>query len=466
MLKKILKNKNISLGAFFLFLFSIPFGTKKFVFSFTGGTSEFDAMFIFLPDVLFFFSFFFIGTAFFQGYRKMVGEFFYFLKEEKRIVVPILIFSLVSLLSLFFSSHPTISTYFSFRLIFTVFQGLFLFFVLRKKIVSIIFFIYALVSAAVFQAIIGFLQFLSQKSVGVWFLGESVINEFSNNVARFPVFGVPLLRAYGTMAHANILAGFLVLGLVACLFLWINKKQTSIQSFKNLLKDRLLFHIIISLSLFILLVGIVLTFSRSGWIVSVWATILSLCVGIFYTTTRRQTIHLGIVVCVLFVLLFVSLGWAIFPRATLSRDEPSVNYRMLYNNIGRDIVFQRPLGVGIGNQIFFSKENNLYEKYKIYNNIDWQPIHNLYLLVASELGMFGIISFLYIIVGAIFLSFKKQFLIFLKSPPQYFWFGVVLLSSLLIFGLFDHFLWTLESGRLMLWLVLGIMMWTSRESSL
>jgi len=169
--------------------------------------------------------------------------------------------------------------------------------------------------------------------------------------------------------------------------------------------------------------------------------------------------------CGLFVVIFFSLGWAIFPRATLSRDEPSVNYRVLYNNIGRDIVLQNPLGVGIGNQIFFSEENNLYGKYRIYDNIDWQPIHNLYLLITSELGVFGIISFLYLIFVATPVFFKKQLFVFLKSPPYYFWFGVVTLSSLLVFGLFDHFLWTLESGKLMLWLVLGIIMGVSEESS-
>lgn len=464
-MQNILQNKKISRIAFFLFLFSVPLGTKKFIFSFTGSMSEFDTVFIFLTDMLFFISVFFVSNAFFGDLRNTYKNFVSFLKDEKRVVTSVLIFSFTSLFSLLFSSQLPISLYFFLRLTVVLVQFLFLFFVLKRNIISITSLSSVFVSAAVFQAVIGFLQFLSQKSVGVWFLGESIINEFSVNVARFPVFGVPLLRAYGTMAHANILAGFLVLGLISCLFLWINKKQMAPPSFKSFLKERLFFQTIISISLFIILVGIVLTFSRSGWIVSLFGIIFSLCVGFLYEHTRKQTLHLFFIVCALFILLFLSLGWAIFPRATLSRNEPSVNYRVLYNNIGRDIVLQKPLGVGIGNQIFFSKESGLYEKYGIYDNIDWQPIHNLYLLITSELGIFGIFSFLYIIGVAFFFSFKKEFFVFLKSPPQYFWFGAALLSSLLIFGLFDHFLWTLESGRLMLWLVLGIMMWASREPS-
>lgn len=462
----ILQNKKISHIVFFLFLFSIPLGTKKFIYSFTGETSEFDAIFIFLSDILFLLSFLFISTAFFGKFKNIFQEFSLFLKEKKKIFVFLLVFFFFSLLSLFFSSHIFLSAYFFLRLLYTIFQGVFLFFVIKKNIISITSTIYILISASVFQAILGFLQFLSQKSVGVWFLGESIINEFSTNVARFPVFGVPLLRAYGTMAHANILAGFLVLGLIGCLFLWINKKQTTPPSFKSFLKERLLFRTVISISLFIILVGIVFTFSRSGWIVALFGIIFSLCVGFLYKNTRKQTLHLFFIVCALFVIIFFSLGWAIFPRATLSRDEPSVNYRVLYNNIGRDMVLQKPLGVGIGNQISFSKESGLYEKYGIHNNIDWQPIHNLYLLITSELGIFGIISFLFIIFVSISFSFKKQFYFFLRSPPQYFWCGIVLLFSLLVFGLFDHFLWTLESGKLMLWLVLGIMMAVGKEPPL
>jgi len=465
MFKEISRNKNISRGVFFLFLLSVPLGTKKFIYSFTGGTSEFDTIFVFLSDILFLFSFYFIGAAFFGSIKNIFQNLSSFLKEKGSMFISLCAFSFFCFISPLFSSHIFLSAYFFLRLLFTIFQGVFLFFVIRRNIVSITAVVYTFVSAAVFQAVIGFLQFFFQKSVGLWFLGESIINEFSNNVARFPVFGVPLLRAYGTMAHANILAGFLVLGLIGCLFLWIRRKPTNSKSFMIFLKERLFFRIIISVSIFIILVGLVLTFSRSGWIVSLFGIIFSLCIGFLYKDTQGQTFHLLFVMCGLFVVIFFSLGWAIFPRATLSRDEPSVNYRVLYNNIGRDIVLQNPLGVGIGNQIFFSEENNLYGKYRIYDNIDWQPIHNLYLLITSELGVFGIISFLYLIFVATPVFFKKQLFVFLKSPPYYFWFGVVTLSSLLVFGLFDHFLWTLESGKLMLWLVLGIIMGVSEESS-
>ena len=85
MFKKIFENKNISLGAFFLFLFSIPLGTKKFVFSFTGSTSEFDAIFLFLSDVLFFISFILISIAFFGSLKRIFKDFFLFLKKEENL---------------------------------------------------------------------------------------------------------------------------------------------------------------------------------------------------------------------------------------------------------------------------------------------------------------------------------------------------------------------------------------------
>jgi hypothetical protein len=466
MIKTLFTRLRIAQTLFFLFFFSIPFGTKKFLLSFTGGTSEFDSVFLFLTDILFFILCLFIYFFFSNPTQSTHTSFYLFLKEEKKMFFFIAIFCFFSFFSIFFSSHAHLSVYFFIRLFFTLFQCLFIFFALKKKIINTSLFAGSVVLSALTQALIGIFQFLSQKSVGVWFLGESAINEFSQNVARFSVFDVSLLRTYGTMAHANILAGFLVLGLISCMFLWVWKKHEQIVLFKDFFSKQFLFRVFLSISFFVILVGLVLTFSRSGWIVALCSIFLSFCVGVFRRETRHQTTSLILVVVTCFFFIFFSLGWVIFPRATLSLGEPSVNYRILYNNIGKDIIFQKPLGVGIGNEKFFSEENGLYKKYGIENEIDYQPIHNLYLLIASEIGIFGLFSFLSIIfVPKFFSIFQKPHFYFLEQATSGFWFGFTLLFSVLVFGLFDHFLWTLESGRLMLWLVLGIMMGESTVSS-
>ncbi len=90
----------------------------------------------------------------------------------------------------------------------------------------------------------------------------------------------------------------------------------------------------------------------------------------------------------------------------------------------------------------------------------WQPIHNIYLLMASETGILGLIVFLIFITKL--LIAKVKFI--LKNKNSEILAVVMMFFSLLGFGLFDHFLWTLQPGRLMLWLVLGIMLGTSPRS--
>ncbi len=312
--------------------------------------------------------------------------------------------------------------------------------------------------SALFQSVLGFLQFILQKSVGAWFLGESVIYEFSQNVARIFVSGAPFLRAYGTMAHANILAGFLALGLFACLYLWISKKE-EIYFFPRaqFLQKKILFPVVFSLSLFSILIGLALTFSRSGWIVAVFGTTLIFLLGFLYKKTRKRTAGALLVFLFSLTILFFSLGWAIFPRASLSLTEPSVNYRILYNQIGKDIISERPMGVGVGSQVIFSEKRGLYEKHGITEKNDFQPIHNLFILITSETGIFGIASFLFFLLSSFFPSFRVgQILNFLKNAPPEYLFSATALLSLLLFGLFDHFLWTIQAGRLMLWVFLGL----------
>jgi len=87
------------------------------------------------------------------------------------------------------------------------------------------------------------------------------------------------------------------------------------------------------------------------------------------------------------------------------------------------------------------------------------------LLIGSEIGVLGLSVFLVFLVKILISNFK--FLIFKQTEDyKYLRFGITTLmfAALLGFGLFDHFLWTLQPGRLMFWLVLGII-WGTRPRS-
>lgn len=72
-----LKNKqNVFKFLFLLFVFSIPFGTKKFLFSFTMGVSELTSAFLYGTDillVLFLAFFFFSGSVKYSNVLKNIG---------------------------------------------------------------------------------------------------------------------------------------------------------------------------------------------------------------------------------------------------------------------------------------------------------------------------------------------------------------------------------------------------------
>ncbi|MCI0421606.1 MAG: hypothetical protein L0312_20670, partial [Acidobacteria bacterium] len=88
----------------------------------------------------------------------------------------------------------------------------------------------------------------------------------------------------------------------------------------------------------------------------------------------------------------------------------------------------------------------------------YQPAHNIYLLIYSELGIVGIAAFLFFL-GLLFWQYRKKGN--LKSPAPDALAGAgglglaAVLLSFLFIGFFDHFPWTLQQGRLILWGILG-----------
>ncbi|MDI6733989.1 MAG: O-antigen ligase family protein [Patescibacteria group bacterium] len=441
-----MKEKIIRL-LFFVFLIFLPFSAKKFLFSlpallFGNQINELNSVFLFASDI--FLILFVVSVLWFWG------------QDFKKIVISnklILVFLVLGLVSIFFASDIYMSFYFRLRFLLVSSAAFAIGVLIKNSLLKFDCIMFGLGLSAVFQSMVAILQFLAQKSIGLWFLGESIINLNSEGVARVMINGVKMLRAYGTMPHANILAGFLILGLIALFYLFIRN-----------FNDKFWKKLLISVGIFIICLGLIFSFSRSGWIAALISIVLFFVLGFFNKAERKKFWQLLALLFCIFAILFFAFGSMIFPRAHFSSGEISVNHRMIYNKIGLEIIKGNPLGVGIGNQVIFGVNNGLYEKYGLKESWSWQPVHNIYLLIGSELGVFGLIVFLLIIIFLIFQKDnEKRFLIFKKNLD----FNVLLtiLSGFLIFGLFDHFYWDLQSGRLMFWLVLGMMIGLSPRRS-
>ncbi|MEK7629999.1 MAG: O-antigen ligase family protein [Patescibacteria group bacterium] len=421
--------------SFFLFLIFIPFGAKKFLFSFENPfsnhyTGEYNSAFLYASDILLisFLTLFFFGNHRFSLRRK----------------VWLIIFIAFSLLSVFLATYYALAFYYFFRLVLVIMAALALERIVSAGIVKIKGIIQIIAISAVFQGIVAFFQFSFQRSAGLWFLGETVITPVTTGIAKIKVSGADILRAYGTMPHANILAGFLVLGLLSLIYLFFSSAEKT--------KERIL----VSIGFFPVLLGLVLTFSRSGWLIGLITAILAILWGLLNKNYRRRAVFLSIILAVSLSLIFLSLGWSISSRAHLSGEEGPVKDRLAYDYLGVDIISKNPLGVGIGNELFYAFNKGFFNRYSLTSLGQYQPIHNIYLLIGSEVGLLGLIAFLFFLGKLIIRNFSLQDLDKI--------FACFLFLSLLLFGLVDHFLWDLESGRLMFWVVLGIIMSASPRS--
>jgi len=79
----------------------------------------------------------------------------------------------------------------------------------------------------------------------------------------------------------------------------------------------------------------------------------------------------------------------------------------------------------------------------------YQPVHNIYLLILAELGIFGFVIFGLILLLLLY-NLKASATSLEKTIMT------LMLVAILIISLFDHYFWTLYSGLLMLWIILAL----------
>ena len=314
-------------------------------------------------------------------------------------------------------------------------------------------FLQILVASGIFQAIIAIGQFALQRNLGLKFLGESPLGPNVSGVAKTLSGGVKMIRAYGTFPSPNVLAAFLLFSIFALYLLFLSSKKKSLS-----------FYILHSIFYIFLVWALFLTFSRTVLIIFfIFSLIFFLILFIFKNfkavIKKTKPIYLFFLLTAC-LLLFVANFWPeVSFRFIPDMEEQSFQYRLSDIDRGFNFIKENPfLGIGIGNYIslFIDKYPNL---------LPWQyqPLHNIYLLIASETGLAGLLLFL----GFLFLIFQKR-LRRLKNNINFacsagrqgFW---ILGLGFLLIMFFDHYFWTLQQGRLMLWILLGILVSTLRK---
>lgn len=276
---------------------------------------------------------------------------------------------------------------------------------------------YPLSGAVIYSSLIAIAQFIKQGTIGgvFWWLGERSFNLITPGIAKAIVRGRLVLRPYATFPHPNVLAGFI---LVSLILIGINKER----GWRKILKWAA--QILGS-------IAILLSFSRATWLIGLSAGLV-----LVRDWKKKRDIIVGLVV------FLVLIGGVFYRFALPLSGQEAIIQRFSLAQIAIEMIKASPLaGVGLNN--FIPQLPNYWQQFGM---TYWlQPVHNIFLLVAAEAGLIGLVIFLWILV----LTFKR-----LVTTNR--WLLVTVLSVILGLGLFDHYWFTLQQTQLLLSVVFGL----------
>lgn len=388
--------KNILL---FLFLFFLPTQLGKhifFDFSYIFGIRiDYLAPTIYITDIL--------AAILIITYRKHVLTLF----QNKRFFI----FCFLISLSIFFSTLIPISLY---RFV-KIFELLALLIIFKKVTIKPGVVLWGFFAGVIVQTVLVILQFLSKQSLqGVFYwLGERMFILSTPGVAKASLEGVEILRPYGTFSHPNSLGGFYLLVYVFFLFSKIEFRPTFV---KNIL-------------LFCSTLLIFFSFSKSSLLVFIIVNILFVFFNI-----RKSTCSFCLLSRV-FGLIVLGLFFT-----TATADPNSLGKRVELIEWSLALIAARPLfGVGPGAFVYAAQNFK-----SMYPYVSPQPVHNIILLLISELGLIGGTVALFNMVA--FIAKYRNHLVFIACI-------LVILAT----GMTDHYWISLQQNWILVGVLLGVL---------
>ena len=182
--------------------------------------------------------------------------------------------------------------------------------------------------------------------------------------------------------------------------------------------------------------GIFLAGSRTVWVLTFGVIVFWISKSEFVFKTK---IKFGLLFLVLSLILIKIINFN-YPLENFlgGWDENGMMKRGQLNLAAIEMIRESPwVGVGMGNYLV-----NLPDFLKT-NHIFWlQPVHNIFLLLVSEIGILGL-------MGVVWLLAKIKW----NKLIEWDW---IILGVMLITGMVDHYWFTLPQNMWLLSLVLGI----------
>lgn len=328
------------------------------------------------------------------------------------------------LLGSIFSKNPILGMLEIFRLLEMIFFGWYtVSFLRREKGVQL--FLATISLSLLFESVLAITQFILQHSLGsaFYFLGERDISPLTPGAAIASLDGVLRLRPYGTFSHPNILAGFLLVG------------GSVVYSFLSLFPQKKMIQLLSVLAIVAASFSLLFTFSRSALLLF----FLLLFVFTVIPSRNRRRMLIIILLLVVLVMLLSPLLYARFTSPDLLGD--SLQQRLFLITASMKMIYEHPY-VGVGLSQFLP---SLASQFPYLTFSLLQPVHNIYLLTASETGVVGVVGFLV----ALFSIIRRHILRYGATPL------LLPLILCLLLGLTDHYLLTQQQGRLLFSLVIA-----------
>jgi O-antigen ligase len=341
---------------------------------------------------------------------------------HKSISLPALCFIATGLLSVFNAKDPILSA-FELALIIELFL---VFFYLANHLRNIDDFRFV-----IHVLLVGFL-ILALSVIAMYFFGSYSFMGLGSET--LVTQGDNIVRSSGLIIHPNSAGAYLsFLSIIAFAILLMDKSAH--------LRKPLAF-----IALVLGLVALILTFSRSGWVSFAIAGLVFSLLALRRRWLKWEYVVLSIVILSLLLFLYRE---QILLRL-FGDDGGAAAARMPLNLIALNMIKTHPwIGVGINNFVTVAPDYLTLETYK-----EWiGPAHNKYLLVWSETGTIGIISFM-----LFYLAITRENWNCYKSNTQMFSIlGAAVLSGLCGFAV--HMMaspFRSRSELLLLWIIAAI----------
>lgn len=298
-----------------------------------------------------------------------------------------------------------------------------------------------LAASMLLSALIGVLQYAARTNIGLTWLGEAPYLVTIPGVAVVAAENTLYLRAYGLTGHPNIMAPYLVATalLIAAFLMQGAKSQRTIW--------------LAALGAGIASMGLALSYSRASWIdLALGGGVL--VAAVFLSTYRRRLNRLvtPVIVGVFVFAMFIATQ----SRQIASRfgfgpfSDTSATDRSLLNQVAVEMIRTHPI-TGVGGNGFAIAASRAFPITSDYSKgFAWQPAHNLALLLASELGVFGGLIW----IGLTLYPWIAARRIHRRRPLDIVTLGWIAVSvALAAEGLLNHFHWALPEGLALTWLV-------------